>query len=163
MNMKKTIVIILAVIAVVIIGFYALNAYIYNEKQGENAPVVIVGENPEGEADPSRMKLDMNPWTWISATEGGREIKPLKDRAFTLTFADKDSFTATTDCNHMGGKYVADNGTISFSDIFSTKMYCEGSQEMVFSSLLGKARTYEFTSRGELIFGLTGGGRAVFR
>lgn len=148
-------------IAVLIIGFYALNAYIYDEKQGEGA--LIVGENPEGEADPSRMKLDMNPWTWISSTEGGQEIKPMKARAFTLTFADKDSFSATTDCNQMGGTYVADKGSISFSDVLSTEMYCEGSQEMVFSSLLSKVRTYEFTSRGELIFGLTGGGKAVFR
>ena len=45
-----------------------------------------------------------------------------------------------------------------------TKMYCEGSQESDFASLLESAQGYHFTSQGELILDLKfGSGSATFR
>ena len=147
--MKKLIVVIVAV-AVVYGAFYFLD---YSKPRSE--PDVIVGENLEGEADPSRMTLGMNTWTWIRAIyNDGREIKPLGTKPFTLTFGNDGKFSATTDCNSMGGSYVANAGAISFSQIFSTKMFCEGSQETEFASLLENTAGYHFTSRGELILDL---------
>ncbi len=158
MNKTTTIAI---VIAVVVLAWFVVRPNVPNTAQ--NTEPEIVAENPEGEADPARMTLGMTTWKWISATEGGKEIKPLKTGAFTLTFPEIGKFTATTDCNQMGGSYSTDRSAISFSDIFSTKMFCEGSQETVFSSLLTDATAYRFTSRGELILTTRSGGSVTFR
>jgi heat shock protein HslJ len=149
------------VIAVVVIAWFVVRPNM--PRAAQSNPPERVAENLEGEADPSRMTLGMTTWKWITATEGGKEIKPLKVDAFTVKFNDDKTFTVTTDCNHMGGGYSADKANITFSDMFSTKMFCEGSQEMVFSSLLTDARTYRFTSRGELILTTKSGGTVTFR
>jgi heat shock protein HslJ len=207
--------IIFGIIALLAAGFFALNSYIYNEKQGEDIlPEPITGgecyiggcsgqlcsdepgmvstceyreeyacyktatcerqsngqcgwtktaefslclegkpvaENPEGEADPSRMTLQMKKWIWQT------------DNKFTLTFSNDGKFSASTDCNSVGGSYTANGNVISFSQIFSTKMYCEGSKESDFSSMLQDAQSYRFTSRGEFILTLKSGEKVVFR
>lgn len=123
------------------------------------------GENMEGEADPSRMTLGMTKWNWISAQyNDGRRIAPKKQGAFTLTFKDDGTFSASTDCNGVGGEYTAKNGTITFTRMMSTLMYCEGSQETEFSKLLQDSAGYHFTSRGELVLDLKfDSGTVVFR
>lgn len=118
----------------------------------------------EGEADPARMTLGMKPWIWISALyNDGREVRAKADK-FVLTLAPNGKFTAKTDCNSMGGSYVVKDKTIAFSNIFQTEMYCEGSQESVFASILETTSSYHFTSKGELIFDLKfDSGTATFR
>jgi heat shock protein HslJ len=98
----------------------------------------------------------MKTWTWVSAQyNDGRKAEPMRPGDFTVTFDGAGKFSARTDCNSMSGSYTtAANNVISFSQIASTKMFCQGSQEMVFAALLGDATTYSFTSRGELILGL---------
>lgn len=115
-----------------------------------------VVQNFEGEADPSRMKLDMQTWKWIRAQyNDGREILPKQPGKFTLTFETiKGRFSATTDCNQMSGAYTVTGNQLSFGPIAQTKMYCEGSQETEFASLLDNTASYLFTSRGELILEL---------
>jgi heat shock protein HslJ len=174
--MKTFIYIIIALVACVG-AFFILNKYIYNEKQGDtssstsdiikdtdNLPKGEMGENPEGEADPDRMTLDMTVWNWISVTDPsvGRTL-PKKVGVFTLTFKKDGTFAATTDCNGMFGKYSAAGKNISFSNIASTKMFCEESQEAVFTAIFENVASYAFSSRGELIFTLKNGGAAVFR
>lgn len=119
----------------------------------------------EGEADPSIMSLGMKPWTWVSVYyNDGRTVFPKKAGAFVVTFGSEGKFTALTDCNHMGGSYAVKASAITFSDIFSTKMFCEGSQEDEFSKLLENAQVYHFTSKGELVFDLKyDSGTVVFR
>ena len=152
-NTYKGLLIGIGVLIVIVGGFFWLNSYIYEEKQGEIPE--IIGENLEGEADPSRMTLGMTEWRWIRTEyNDGREVRPKREGDFTLTFSDDGSVAVKTDCNHMGGKYEARAGTITFSDMFTTLMYCEGSQEAEFSRMLGDAAMYHFTSRGELILDL---------
>lgn len=125
----------------------------------------IVEPNFEGEADSSQMSLEMKTWTWVSALyNDGRELHPSSAEAFTMTFGTDGKFTATTDCNNMGGSYVADSNTLSFSDTYSTMMYCEGSQETDFASLIENTEGYHFTSKGELVFDLvSSSGSVVFK
>lgn len=132
---------------------------------GCRVPSGIVAENPDGEADPNVMKLDMKKWVWISALyNDGREIKPKQVGRFTLTFSKDGTFSATTDCNGVGGKYTATRSQITFSEMMSTLMYCEGSQEQEFNQLLTNTSSYHFTSRGELILDLKfDSGSVVFR
>lgn len=124
-----------------------------------------VEQNFEGEADPSVMKLDMKTWVWVSALyNDGRELKPTGTKPFTLTFGQDGRFSATTDCNSMGGTYTAGEDTLVFSEIVSTKMFCEGSQEGDFASMLETTSGYHFTSQGWLILDLKfDSGSVVFR
>lgn len=119
-------------------------------------PTPLVVEDFEGEADPSRMTLTMKKWEWMSALyNDGREVKPKQPGKFGITFMDEGRFSLSTDCNSMGGSYTvgADN-RITFSQVLSTKMYCEGSQEDVFAGLIENTASYHFTSKGELILEL---------
>ncbi len=109
----------------------------------------------EGEADPKRMSLDMKTWTWVSVLYNDeRVITPKQADVFTVTLNKDGTFSATTDCNRINGLYTAKDGLISFGQFASTKMYCEGSQEITFSELIRDTSGYHFTSKGELIFDL---------
>jgi len=144
-------------VVVLIAGFFLLNSYIYSEKQGDAVQeneTPIIGENLEGEADPSRMTLDMTVWRWVKASyNDGRTVTPKEPGIFTLTFKN-GLFSAKTDCNSMSGSYSAKDGLITFGPIAMTKMYCEGSQEQDFAKLIENSAGYHFTSRGELILDL---------
>jgi heat shock protein HslJ len=124
-----------------------------------------VVQNFEGEADPKKMSLTMKSWEWISSQyESGKETMPKTPDMFVLTFNENGTFSARTDCNQMGGSYSADGEKVTFSKIFSTKMYCEGSQESEFSQMLQNVAAYSFTSKGELILALKfDSGTSVFR
>jgi len=164
--MDKRLLIGAGALVVVLGGFFVFNSYVYEEKQGENQEnVPIVGENLEGEADPSRMTLGMTEWRWVKALyNDGREVVPKKFGAFSLTFGTDGRFSAKTDCNSMGGSYKTSGNLITFSEIMSTLIYCEGSQESEFSTLLQNTENYHFTSRGELILGLKyDSGSVIFR
>jgi heat shock protein HslJ len=122
-----------------------------------------VVQNFAGEADPNTMTLNMKTWVWVRATDAGNEIVPRQTEAFTLTFS-ADTFSATTDCNRVRGGYTAQGRELAFDDsMAATRMFCADSQEQTFISLLGKTVRYDFTSRGELVLELTGGGSATFR
>jgi len=109
----------------------------------------------EGEADPARMTLGMKTWDWISTKyNNDTEVKPKIVGRFTITFKDDKTFSVTTDCNSMGGKYTVDKNKISFTEMFTTEMYCEGSLDSDFSKMLGEVQSYLFTSKGELILEL---------
>ncbi len=114
-----------------------------------------VEQNFTGEADPARMTLTMKSWTWTKYSRDGKDIVPPVGK-FVLTFTDKGTFSASTDCNSMNGSYSADKakGTISFGAIATTLMYCNGSQEGEFSKMLNNASGFAFTGRGELILSL---------
>jgi len=124
-----------------------------------------VEQNFEGEANPATMTLGMKTWVWVSALYNDeRIVTPKTPGVFTITFGKEGRFTTTTDCNSMAGKYVADAEGISFSEIISTKKYCEGSQENEFATLLETASGYHFTTKGELILDLKfDSGSVVFR
>ena len=109
----------------------------------------------EGEADPARMTLGMKTWDWISTQyNNDTEVKPKIVGRFTIAFKNDKTFSVTTDCNSMGGKYTVDKNKISFTEIFTTEMYCEGSLDSDFSKMLGEVQSYLFTSKGELILEL---------
>ncbi|MFA5934546.1 MAG: META domain-containing protein [Candidatus Paceibacterota bacterium] len=123
-----------------------------------------VVQNFEGEADPARMTLNMKTWTWINTIyTNGTQVKPNSGKSFTLTFKNDKTFSATTDCNGVGGEYVVKGKEITFDKMMSTLMYCEGSQESDFSKMTSEVRSYNFTSKGELILNLVDGGSMIFK
>lgn len=137
---------------------------IYIKLDTEKMQLGEVAQNFEGESDPSRMTLGMQTWRWISVTyNDGKKIIPKVDK-FNLTFKKDGTFSASTDCNGVGGEYTVSGNKITFKKMMSTLMYCEGSQEQDFSKVLTEANSYFFTSKGELILDLKmDSGSAVFR
>jgi heat shock protein HslJ len=139
-----------------------------NSTTTETIKKPIVAENPEGEANPDIMKLDMKTWNWISTTyNDGKIIKPKNTDKFKLTFKNYESgktFSASTDCNGVGGEYVLNGNKITFDKMMSTLMYCEGSQEAEFSKSLSEVVSYFFTNKGELVLELKyDSGSMIFR
>jgi len=128
--------------------------------------LIQVEVNFEGESDPNIMKLDMKTWKWVkSIYNSGIEIVPKNIDVFNLTFDnDKNTFSATTDCNSMGGAYEIKDNQITFKDVVSTLMFCEDSQEQEFSSMLGEIQFFSFTNKGELVFVLkSDSGSVIFK
>ncbi len=130
----------------------------------------IVANDFEGEADPARMNLATNAsWKWIETRYAdGRVVTPKQSGAFSLSFAGTGRFSATTDCNSVGGNYLPEAsglpGVMTFENMMSTMMYCEGSQEADFVKMLGEISRYRFTSKGELILQMRfGAGEMRFR
>ncbi len=119
----------------------------------------------EGEADPSKMTLSMQEWKWIKTTYSDeREVFPAKKDAFLATFTNEGKASFKTDCNTMNADFTTIDDTLSLGPIASTKMFCEGSQELEFGAMLKDVEKYSFTSRGELILTLSkDGGMMILR
>ena len=119
----------------------------------------------EGEADPTRMKLDMQTWKWIRTDyNDGTAVAPRTQGKFNLTIKNDKTFSASTDCNGVGGEYTVKGKQITFERMMSTMMYCEGSQEAEFAKMLADTQSYLFTSRGELVLNLKyDSGSMIFR
>lgn len=124
-----------------------------------------VAQNFEGEADPAKMTLDMKVWSWIRTSSNIKAVvEPNVSGKFTLSFKKDMTFSAKTDCNGVGGEYELSGNKIKFNKMMSTLMFCEGSQETVFTTMLREAQSYKFTSKGELILSLkTNGGEMLFK
>jgi heat shock protein HslJ len=106
----------------------------------------------EGEADPDRMSLDMKKWIWIKTEDGkGGIVMPKNPGDFGITFNKDSNVAVDTDCNSMGGPYTVAGDKLSFGNMFSTMMYCEGSQEQEFGQTLREATSFRFTGKGELV------------
>ncbi|MBP9827841.1 META domain-containing protein [Patescibacteria group bacterium] len=137
--MQKIFLVFIGVVAVVLLGFFALNAFIYNEKQADTSMIAITDTS----------------WTWTTtllAAEGA--FTPNEPERFVLTFETDGRFGSSTDCNTMGGNYTMDGASLSFGEIISTKMYCEGSQEATYAEQLGNVVAYVISEEGSLMLTL---------
>lgn len=95
-------------------------------------------------------------WQWRETVYFDTEdVRPNRPEEFVVTFDDSGNVTALTDCNSMMGGYeVSDGGAIKFSEMASTLMYCEGSQEIEFGEMLSKVERYDF-DEGDLVLFLS--------
>lgn len=65
---------------------------------------------------------------WILKKIGGERVKT--DRAFIQFDAANDRFGGKGGCNGMGGNLKIEGARIDFSEIISTKMFCEDASEL---------------------------------
>lgn len=111
-----------------------------------------VSQNFEGESSSNNVSLTMKKWEWVKTLyNDDKLVTPLKQNKFSITFKKDNTFSATTDCNSMGGEYILKDNTINFSKMMSTLMYCEDSQEADFTKMLNETQNYLFTPKGELV------------
>lgn len=109
--------------------------------------------------------LTSKTWQWDTATDAAGSPLTLKNpAAFSVTFKTDGTFGATTDCNGVGGNYVAGSSSIQFNNVAATQMYCEGAEESRFIELLTKSTTYHMEQTGTLLLDLSDrGGTVRFR
>lgn len=109
-------------------------------------------------------ELFIKPWNWVSTKNAdGSVVTSKSPDKFVLTFTAPNSFGATTDCNGIGGNFEATGETVTFSNMISTMMFCEGSQESEFNSALSKVASYELNQNNELVLKLNDGGMMNFK
>ena len=146
--MKKALKIILIFLLALLLLIVAFGVYKFNFTDDD-----IYLEN--GKKYSESMTLDMKTWVWIKTVyNNDTEIKPKIDNRFSITFRTDNSFSASTDCNNMGGEYTVIGNSITFGKMFSTKMFCPDSQENDFAKMLGEVQSYFFSPQGELVLGL---------
>lgn len=117
------------------------------------APVVS-SKLPAGSAPtPSPASIQSKTWIWQKTImSDGAVITPKKAGAFTITLGADGKASGKTDCNGYFSSYnIGSDGVISFGNIGSTLMFCEGSQEAVFTGQIAKASHYILDSSGNLV------------
>jgi heat shock protein HslJ len=102
-------------------------------------------------------ELATGTWVWEKMAMDGKTVAPKKPGVFTLTFTPDGRVSGTTDCNSFGGSYTAEDGTLSFGPLMSTKMYCEGSQEQLYTDVLTRSSHTIVLSEGTLTLSVPGG------
>lgn len=159
--MQKTLLWLAIGIVVLVGGFYALNAYIYNEKQGDGGEVATDGERQRPDVAPTG--LIGGGWTWVrTELPGGEVMQAPAGGKFVLSLDEDGLAASTTDCNQMSGGYVKDEEVLSFKPFAMTKMYCEGSQEGVYAQQLAQTGSYVIEGNELRLILLRDAGTMVF-
>lgn len=106
-------------------------------------------------SNPDLNGLDGKSWQLVRVMySDGKEVLPKTEGDFVLTLKGDSTFSLKTDCNNIGGEYVSEGNLISFKNIFSTKMYCEGAKEEEISMALQKSKSFFYDSNGNLVIDL---------
>ena len=117
-------------------------------------PAVSQGKLPAGSTPPAApAAIQSKTWVWQKTImSDGAVITPKKAGAFTLTLGTDGKATGKTDCNSFFASYkIGTDGVIAFGGIGSTLMFCEGSQESVFTGQIAKANQYMVDASGNLV------------
>lgn len=123
------------------------------------------GKLPAGSAPAGSTKdVQANTWVWQKTVMAdGSVVTPTKPGMFTLTFGADGNLSGKTDCNGFFGSYTfGSDGFIKFGPFGMTLMYCDGSQEAVFSSAVSKADRYSIDGTGNLQLLLSGNAGTVY-
>jgi heat shock protein HslJ len=158
--------ILLAVILVVLIGFYFYsrntkkavvemedNTSVTTPSQNDVVPEQPKGKLPAGSAPvASAKKIQGITWVWNQSLIKADLMAPKKPGAFTLTLGADGKATGKTDCDSYFATYqIGSEGIIKFGAIGATKMYCEGSEEAEFTDELSKVGRYQIDGNGNLM------------
>jgi len=84
-------------------------------------------------------------WIWDNTTlNNGNVIRPQKKGVFVITFNLDEKVNGQTDCNNFSGSYTIENvGNLNFGPLSMTEMYCQGSEEKIFTNFISKSKSYE--------------------
>ena len=114
--------------------------------QTQKEPSVEIGFVSDTDPE-SSLDLSGSVWTWHALLVNNTNLEIASPEAFKLTFTSDQTFSSATDCNTLNGFYRSTHGSaIKFSNIASTKMYCESSQEDIYKSVLSAVESYSLTA-----------------
>ncbi|MFA6602161.1 MAG: META domain-containing protein [Candidatus Paceibacterota bacterium] len=96
-------------------------------------------------------------WLWRETVmKDGSIITPKKPDTFSMTLLN-GKLAGRTDCNGFSGQYqVGSDGYISIDRLMSTEMYCQDSQESIFTGEIAKVNNYRLDGRDNLELILSG-------
>jgi heat shock protein HslJ len=123
----------------------------------------------EGESNIPNTSLDSRKligtkWYWVSTLRDDKVVSsPKRENIFGVSFKDDGTVSISTDCNNAGGNYLAEGNSLVFGSLVQTLMYCEGSQESEYISMINKVRNFEFNKKDQLVLGLDDGSVMVFK
>lgn len=83
---------------------------------------------------------------WVLESIDGQTYSRAENQSLHPTveiYLAEERFSGNTGCNNMNGKLTVDGSSISFSDIVTTKMFCDGVDETSFLTNLEKANNYK--------------------
>ena len=99
-------------------------------------------------------KSDLTETVWqLKSLNGSTDLSSFSREIPFIKFDGDSRISGNTGCNNYSGAYsnLTDEGTISFSKIITTKMYCEGVPENAFLQVLDKVDSVKKNNE-ELIF-----------
>jgi heat shock protein HslJ len=106
-----------------------------------------------GSSDPQRLLIPR--WFLTGLTLDGKQVAIAEgQQKITIQFKEDGSVNGTGGCNSFGGTYKAgSDGKISFSELASTLMACDGDMEAesAYFTALGKVQQFK-TDQGQLTF-----------
>lgn len=93
-------------------------------------------------------------WLLTRIHPDGKTIEVTGKKAFIRFNREEGSAGGNGSCNSFGSTLKVNGNTLSIREIFSTKMYCEGMQDIEdsFLSQLAKATRYEIRGETLLLF-----------
>ena len=86
-------------------------------------------------------------WKLVSYGPANEQTAAMPDVDTTIEFKD-GQVSANVGCNGIGGEYVVDGSNVSFNNMISTMMFCEGQvgeQEMALVGIMSGSTTFELT------------------
>ncbi len=142
MNNNNKYILLIFGIALLIVSvwlFFSRDTVIEAEDQGYNEE-----ENDEKENAAFNEDIKGISWQWKETVYSEDEVfVPGSPEEFVLKFKDDGEVIALTDCNNMMGEYeTSEEGELSFSEMLSTLMYCEGSDENDYREMLAAVEGY---------------------
>ena len=142
----KRIIIIMVAAGLIVLALYLMVMGMQVEQERQPIPEASISADVA-----SPVQLEQKAWEWVETVDGaGTTVVPRETGIFTVSF-DGESVRISTDCNTGVATYTATERELSFSAIGSTKMYCEGSQELEFFAMLKEVASYRITDEGQLI------------
>lgn len=81
-------------------------------------------------------------WEYTETMDKGPLLKPSNPGAFILSFDSAGRIGSQTDCNVLGGEYKVSGDSIIFSEMISTMMFCEDSDEATYSQQLSQVESF---------------------
>ena len=101
----------------------------------------------------ARQSLYNTKWS-LKRIHSPSRVEEVLTKAFIQFDQARGSAGGNGSCNNFGSNFIVVNNAISFKNIFSTKMYCEGVQqtEDAFFKQLGKANRFVIRDKKLLLY-----------
>ncbi len=118
---------------------------VYSKANASTTISIPSSKLPAGSTAPGSAEAIIgSTWMWQKTVmKDATVVTPQKASAFTISLSADNTITGKTDCNGFTGTYtIGSDGVISVGPLASTKMFCEGSQETVFTGMISKVRGY---------------------
>jgi heat shock protein HslJ len=119
--------------------FFSYTYYKKSYLKNSHTPILQVTPTPI---------LEDGPWVWQhTLLLDGKKVTPEDSQKFIMTFTrNSREVTSTTDCNSISSTYIQNGEILSFKPFIATKMFCEKSQEAIYTQELSLATSYTVSS-----------------